>query len=78
MSRDGSIDSNTPCPHKNKLKKALLKAKALGYILEVTKNKDNTYWTQPKYPLMIQVEQFKEKSNIYKENIYSHEVKEID
>jgi hypothetical protein len=55
-----------------------MKAKALGYILEATKNKDNTYWTQPKDPLMIQVEQFKEKSNIYKENIYSHEVKEID
>ena len=55
-----------------------MKAKALGYIVEAAKNKDNTFWTQPKDPLMIEVLKLKDKSNIYHEAIFSHVLKEID
>jgi hypothetical protein len=42
------------------------------------KNKDNSAWTQPKDPLMIKMEAFADLSNIYREDLYSHQILEID
>jgi len=61
------------------LRKALNKAKILGYIgFHTIKNKDTSAWTQPKDPLLIKIEQLQQKSNIYAEEQFTQEYESIE
>lgn len=60
----------------NELHMAINKAKQLGYISQdkiVFKNKDETFWTQPKDPLNLLIEKIKTKSNIHSEDLFTQE-----
>lgn len=65
--------------HMKTLKRALNKAKALGYIgFHCIKNKDTSAWTQPADPLLIKIEQLQQKSNIYGEEHFTQEYESIE
>lgn len=79
----GQSRAKGACPvkltHIKTLRRALNKAKALGYIsVLAAKNKDTSAWTQPKDPLLVKIEELQQRSNIYGEEQFTQEYESIE